>query len=494
MTEGERNKWLCKRNRVCGTIAFDTTTNGVVWVSSDGKESARFEQGTLKDVLLSKKEPCTSAKVIVAAGGPAESNCETILLDFASTSERTQFISLLVPSQVKSEGAISSRNDPSSETTIKPEERKPSAPAIQRKVSNLPTEERQLRTLIVDSGIVTQDEFDQLHPSDENSLDPTQQRLGIVHVFDVLGQIVDPQTHQLRPITEQLAADVFRQLPVLGRIYKARVSTVEEATAFWEALIRRTLFFSKTFLDAEIEAASSEQTATPLSGVRDATIDLCPPNELYHGQGLTPSRPFRDESALCSLNISTNQALGEQGALQAQPLASEASSRAAALEHWRLSDLEAERKRESAVVVDACPVTASILLAKKLGCCEMLHNQQSWSSVHPSGSTSLELVEKYLDEVPLTWAPSRHSFPPSPVPETPTEACSSQVRSLLEVMKLFWHHVDGGNFSRALELLASGKKSFDALPTSDPHKAMCKVLQDRATAAFNAKSRKRARQ
>ncbi|EAN92631.1 hypothetical protein C3747_38g305 [Trypanosoma cruzi] len=87
---------------------------------------------------------------------------------------------------------------------------------------------------------------------------------GVVVAFDAIGSLFDPKTFKLRPITDQLESDIFRQLPVLAKIFERRVTDEETRQRFWEAVVRKYFCFSRTFLEEEIRELEPEETAAPV--------------------------------------------------------------------------------------------------------------------------------------------------------------------------------------------------------------------------------------
>ncbi|KAG5465624.1 hypothetical protein CUR178_00332 [Leishmania enriettii] len=89
---------------------------------------------------------------------------------------------------------------------------------------------------------------------------------GVEQAFNALETLVDRETFQLLPITEQMENDVLRQIPVLAAIFQERVVDKETKKSFWEAVVRKYFCFSRTFLEEDIqrlEGARPTLTATP---------------------------------------------------------------------------------------------------------------------------------------------------------------------------------------------------------------------------------------
>ncbi|KAK7196162.1 hypothetical protein NESM_000551200 [Novymonas esmeraldas] len=85
---------------------------------------------------------------------------------------------------------------------------------------------------------------------------------GVEQAFDALETLVDPETFQLRPITEQMENDVLRQIPVLAAIFQQRVVDRETKKTFWEAVVRKYFCFSRTFLEEDIQRLEGAKPAT----------------------------------------------------------------------------------------------------------------------------------------------------------------------------------------------------------------------------------------
>ncbi|EKF28446.1 hypothetical protein MOQ_007806 [Trypanosoma cruzi marinkellei] len=94
---------------------------------------------------------------------------------------------------------------------------------------------------------------------------------GVVVAFDAIGSLFDPKTFKLCPITDQLESDIFRQLPVLAKIFERRVTDEETRQRFWEAVVRKYFCFSRTFLEEEMQELETEETVAtaPPTGVEE---------------------------------------------------------------------------------------------------------------------------------------------------------------------------------------------------------------------------------
>lgn len=69
---------------------------------------------------------------------------------------------------------------------------------------------------------------------------------GVVNVFEAINELIDANTLSLRPLTEQLEADIFRQLPELARKFHDTVHSDEERKCFWEDAVRQYFCFAGT--------------------------------------------------------------------------------------------------------------------------------------------------------------------------------------------------------------------------------------------------------
>ncbi|CBH17940.1 hypothetical protein, conserved [Trypanosoma brucei gambiense DAL972] len=102
----------------------------------------------------------------------------------------------------------------------------------------------------VDTGVLSEEDLDLIMKEECPR--------GVVTAFDAIGSLVDPVTFKLRPITEQLTNDIFRQIPVLAKIFGRHVTDEETMVRFWEAVVRKYFCFSRTFLEEEIRALDDE--------------------------------------------------------------------------------------------------------------------------------------------------------------------------------------------------------------------------------------------
>ncbi|CCW65635.1 unnamed protein product [Phytomonas sp. EM1] len=87
---------------------------------------------------------------------------------------------------------------------------------------------------------------------------------GVVQTFDALESLVDRNTFRLKPITEQMQNDVFRQIPVLAAIFEKHVVDGETRKGFWEDVVRKYFCFSRTFLDEQVEKVMQEAEGTTI--------------------------------------------------------------------------------------------------------------------------------------------------------------------------------------------------------------------------------------
>ncbi|CCD18912.1 hypothetical protein, conserved (fragment), partial [Trypanosoma vivax Y486] len=152
----------------------------------------------------------------------------------------------------------------------------------------------------VDVGILTESELEVLMSEEF--------KRGVVMAFDAIGSVVDPVTFRLRPITEQLTNDIFRQIPVLAKIFERNVTDEETTQQFWE-VVRKYFCFSRTFLEDEVHGVEAKEwggtTSSPAAGpetltninvasgqalpkVRSQTTEVC---SLTHSRALDDSAP-----------------------------------------------------------------------------------------------------------------------------------------------------------------------------------------------------------
>lgn len=94
-------------------------------------------------------------------------------------------------------------------------------------------------------------------------LDAEGQR-GVEQAFEALEGLVDRETFELLPITEQMENDVLRQIPVLAAVFRERVVDKETKRTFWEAVVRKYFCFSRTFLEEDIQRLEAAQPTVPV--------------------------------------------------------------------------------------------------------------------------------------------------------------------------------------------------------------------------------------
>ncbi|KAG5464152.1 hypothetical protein LSCM1_00332 [Leishmania martiniquensis] len=139
----------------------------------------------------------------------------------------------------------------------------------------------------VDVGVVDNEELEAI-------MSAVGQR-GVEQPFSALETLVDLETFQLLPITEQMENDVLRQIPVLAAILQERVVDKETKKSFWEAVVRKYFCFSRTFLEEDIQR---------LEGAKPA-LTVAPPPKLS-GSAAT--------SSLSVINASSVRALPKNAA------------------------------------------------------------------------------------------------------------------------------------------------------------------------------------
>jgi hypothetical protein len=104
---------------------------------------------------------------------------------------------------------------------------------------------------------------------------------GVEQAFDALESLVDRNTFELLPITEQMENDILRQIPVLAAIFRERVVDTETKRAFWEAVVRKYFCFSRTFLEEDIQRLENAKPAPPaprdgLSAINASSLSALP--------------------------------------------------------------------------------------------------------------------------------------------------------------------------------------------------------------------------
>jgi hypothetical protein len=275
------------------------------WISIDGKDEWLIApELDVKEMLLGRKPPQTVMKLVLSSGSSA-------ILTFTSMENRQHFADFvlrckarhLVSSTQHTDGPTLSRSAPATSEERKPvidagrqdpikvenqsataqkglkaengsaaEETKPlliesavaSRLGLGNDVGSRPegppvfiqrsVELRQLYTALVESGVITEEEFVSANTDTENAFNVSleAQQLGSTSVYDVLSQVVDPVTHTVRPLTEQLMSDIFRQVPLFAKIYRARVQNESDEFVFWDAVLRQILFFSGGVIDVDL--------------------------------------------------------------------------------------------------------------------------------------------------------------------------------------------------------------------------------------------------
>ncbi|KAH8617145.1 BSD domain [Trypanosoma vivax] len=250
-------------NGVPHKVEFCGPTVSLGHLSGDGEVKAtlnNFAFSEITQLLRSRRDPC-SAKLVVGQ--------KAFLMRFVSLEQREQFIQKVQSCASESGG----------------------------------TEKWVASTIChaaVDVGILTESELEAL-------MSEELQR-GVVMALDAIGSLVDPVTFRLRPITEQLTNDIFRQIPVLAKIFERNVTDEETMQQFWEVVVRKYFCFSRTFLEDEVHALEAKEgggtTSSPAAGpetltdinvasgqalpkVRSQTTEVC---------SLTPSRVLDDSA------------------------------------------------------------------------------------------------------------------------------------------------------------------------------------------------------
>nr|CCC95518.1 unnamed protein product [Trypanosoma congolense IL3000] len=197
---------------LCGAIVSCTPV-----CSGGALERDAFTCSEVKQLLRSRRDACT-AKVVV--------DSRTLIMRFASMQDRERFIEDVQCASVK---------DDDSERWV--------ASAI--------------CNAAVDTGILSEGELE-LFMKEECPR-------GVATVFDAIGSLVDPVTFKLRPITEQMTNDIFRQIPVLAKIFSLHVTDEETMARFWEAVVKKYFCFSRTFLEEEIRDLEGGEVSSDIT-------------------------------------------------------------------------------------------------------------------------------------------------------------------------------------------------------------------------------------
>ncbi|KAH9598133.1 hypothetical protein LSM04_004480 [Trypanosoma melophagium] len=129
---------------------------------------------------------------------------------------------------------------------------------------------------------------------------------GVVVAFDAIGSLVDPKTFKLRPITEQLENDIFRQIPILAKIFERHVTDDETRQRFWEAVVRKYFCFSRTFLEEEIRELEADTPASIGANMTTSTSSINNSNTIGVGSNM---------EGLAGLNVLSGRALPKATAL-----------------------------------------------------------------------------------------------------------------------------------------------------------------------------------
>lgn len=125
---------------------------------------------------------------------------------------------------------------------------------------------------------------------------------GVEQAFDALESLVDRETFELLPITEQMENDVLRQIPVLAAIFRDRVVDVETKRGFWEAVVRKYFCFSRTFLEEDIQRHEAVRPAPPLVTDGLAAINASSLSALPKGAAVAMVDTDINEEDLLHLN------------------------------------------------------------------------------------------------------------------------------------------------------------------------------------------------
>ncbi|KPI84902.1 hypothetical protein ABL78_6027 [Leptomonas seymouri] len=136
---------------------------------------------------------------------------------------------------------------------------------------------------------------------------------GVVQAFEALEGLVDRETIELLPITEQMENDVLRQIPILAAIFRDRVVDTETKRAFWEAVVRKYFCFSRTFLEEDIQRLEAAKPSPPVPNDGLAAINASSLNALPKGAATAMVDADINEEDLLRIGEaeeSTNNAFG----------------------------------------------------------------------------------------------------------------------------------------------------------------------------------------
>ncbi|EPY33164.1 hypothetical protein STCU_02456 [Strigomonas culicis] len=124
----------------------------------------------------------------------------------------------------------------------------------------------------VDAGIIGKEELDEILRD--------QSFRGVVQSLGALESLVDRQSLQLLPITEQMESDILRQVPILALIFTRRVTSEETRKSFWESVVRKYFCFARTFLEDDVRQIEAEHIVAPpkdsLAAINAASTSALP--------------------------------------------------------------------------------------------------------------------------------------------------------------------------------------------------------------------------
>jgi hypothetical protein len=273
----------CVADSVSGRIVVRADSISFVAESGDAAAAWSVAAEAVQQLLLSKKPPCTAAKLVASASdGAAVSR----VLQFTTTDARSRFAAVVEAQTTKlradaavaaarvPRGAAAPVGDAATRTWL---QRDSAAHELFELLSAVSAfggvgaasssgEEAKATTATARStAIIDVDaSADEVGDDDDAFLTvlrdetrrylahPSRQELSVVPVHDALNALVDPTTRALRPLTEAAAASIFRQLPPLAAAYRRLVHSAEDEMTFWVAVARRRFFFSRTQHDAAL--------------------------------------------------------------------------------------------------------------------------------------------------------------------------------------------------------------------------------------------------
>ena len=199
------------------------TAASFLWTNRAGTSSLEVRYDNIDQILVSKKSP-VNVKISLSSGGGGEGGKTTMMLRFLSKEDSAFAVD-----------AVSGKGLATPSSLLKGDHSAGGGGTQTHTSAAL----HHICESLVEDGIVDRDAINEA----------SAKFRGVLHVFEAVNELVDANTLQLRPVTDQLLSDIFHQLPLLAHLFALRVRTENDKIQFVESIVKKYFCYKLTPLD-----------------------------------------------------------------------------------------------------------------------------------------------------------------------------------------------------------------------------------------------------